>query len=349
MRIFLVMLVAMAGFPAMATAESPRIELSSVHDWLLLLNNDLEADVVAKIAASDYDMIVIDDVSSQKGNDATKSSSVVARLREKADGSPRLVFAYLNIGQAEDYRRYWKTGWRAGAPGFILGTDPEGWQGNYPVAYWRKAWKSRITGPDGILHQIQRAGFDGVYLDWIGGYEDEHVLAAARRDHINARSEMIKWVADISRTAKRNSRAFLIIAQNAAGLLADDAYVGAIDGVAHEDIWFTGADGGPSGDCPVPRSQTELSARSFLLRLDDECLRAFRANVAGAMHFPAYEAVVPVLQAVLRKAKPVFTVDYARRLNNVNEVQRESRALGFVPFVGLRELSSYVAPVDALD
>lgn len=346
MRLLPVLLVLLMISSFTVRAENPTTELSGVRQWLLLLNNDLDDDVVTKIQASSYDMVVIDDVSSQRGADPAHSEQVVKRLRTKPDGNRRLVIAYLNVGQAEDYRVYWKRGWRAGSPRFILGTDPEGWQGNYPVAYWRQDWKSLITGPDGLVDRIQRAGFDGVYLDWIGGFEDEGVLAAARRDHVSARVEMVKWVGEVSSALKQRSPDFLVIGQNAAGLLSDDKYLAAIDAVAHEDIWFTGADRGPSGDCPVPRTQKELSSGIYLKGLDAKCLKAFKANTAGAMHFPGLEAVVPVLQSAQMKGKPVFTVDYASQQRNISKVMNESRNLGFVPFVGSRELSSFVPVVD---
>ena len=181
MRLLPVLLVLLIVSPLAGRADSPKAELSSVRHWLLLLNNDMDDDVVGKIQDSAYDMVVIDDVSSQRGMDGARSKAIVEKLHLKPDGSRRLVIAYLNVGQAEDYRVYWKHGWRAGSPRFILGSDPEGWQGNYPVEYWRQDWKSLITGPDGLSDRIRGAGFDGVYLDWIGGFEDGQVLAAARR------------------------------------------------------------------------------------------------------------------------------------------------------------------------
>jgi cysteinyl-tRNA synthetase len=317
-------------------------ELSSVRSWLLLLNNDLDDAMVSKIAHSGYDMVVIDDVSTQAGFAEGRSKEIVDRLRVKPDGTTRVVIAYLNIGQAEDYRTYWRKGWHPRAPGFILGNDPEGWAGNYPVAYWKPAWKHLIVGDGGVLSRIQGAGFDGVYLDWIGGYEDDSVVAAARRDGVTPAGEMVSWVREVSVAAKARAPGFLVIAQNAAGLIEDPSYTSAIDAVAHEDIWFTGADGGPDGDCPVPRTQADVGSATYKAGLNDACRRAYRRRGSGAMHAVGYDAIVPMLKIAAGRGLSVFTVDYAQVPAHVDNVMRESRALGFVPFVGGRRLDSFV-------
>lgn len=316
--------------------------LGSVRSWLLLLNNDIDEGMGLQIAASDYDMVVIDAVSTQKGMEPGRSRRNVKMFRTKPDGTRRLVIAYVNIGQAEDYRKYWNDSWRTLTPEFILGDDPEGWAGNYPVAYWKPDWKQLIAGPEGMLATIQGWGFDGVYLDWIGGYEDVNVLAAAKRDGVDAAAEMVKWVGEISAHAKARNPAFLIVAQNAAGLLRSPIYTKAIDAVAHEDIWFTGADGGPDGDCPVPRTIKDVGSPSFRQRLNRDCRRAYRRTQANAMHYAGFGEIVPRLLAAGAQGLPVFTVDYALKANNVRHVMLESRALGFIPFAGSRKLDSFV-------
>jgi cysteinyl-tRNA synthetase len=327
-----------------ALAGDTKPALAETTSWLLLLNNDLETAIVDRMAASTYDMVVIDHVSSQPGMPASRSADVVSRLRAKADGSRRLVIAYVNVGQAESYRHYWVKGWKIGHPAWILGSDPDGWQDNYPVAYWSGAWKAIITGENGLLADIQRAGFDGVYLDWIGGFEDQNVIAAARRGGVDPRTEMIRWVREVSADAKGRDPSFLVIAQNAAPLLEDRNYLKAIDAVAHEDIWFTGADSGPEGDCAVPRSQSDVGSPAFVASLTPACQRAYKRDRATAMHFAGEEAIVPMLQSAVDAGKTVLTVDYALRPENVETVRSRSRGFGFVPFVGARSLKAYVPP-----
>lgn len=311
---------------------------------MLLLDNDLKPDTVQTIAASDYDMVVIDDLASMKDHSADDVAAKVRALQVKPDGSRRIVIAYLNVGQAEDYRTYWLKGWRIGSPSWILATDPDGWKGNYPVAYWDAAWQTTIAGQDGLLKSIVDLGFDGVYLDWIGGFEDDRVIAAARRVGVDAREEMIRWVAQVSTAAKALKPGFKIIGQNATALLTDEAYLAALDGVAQEDIWFTGGDGGPEGDCPVPRTASDVGNPAFVEQLPKPCLRAFRKDRSNAMHFAGESEIVPLLDIARAQNKAVFTVDYALHSSNVAWVAARSRTLGFVPFVGARSLSAYIPP-----
>ncbi len=92
-------------------------------------------------------------------------------LKKKKSGNRRLVLAYLSIGEAEDYRYYWKASWRNNPPPFLTKENPN-WEGNYKVKYWMESWKEIICGnEDGkgfnssYLKKIIDAGFDGVYLD----------------------------------------------------------------------------------------------------------------------------------------------------------------------------------------
>lgn len=323
------------------------IDLKDVKSWLLLLNSELDTRTLERIEAAPFDMVVVDHVSSQKNVPEAASASAVRRLQRGPGSTRRLVIAYLNIGQAEDYRKYWQKGWRVGKPRFVLGTDPDGWEGNFPVAYWRPEWKELITGAGGLIAGIRAAGFDGLYLDWVGGFDDQSVLAAARREGVDARLEMIEWVRQVSVGAKAGARPLFVIAQNAAPLLADGGYLEAIDGVSHEDIWFTGADGLAEGDCPVPRTSAEVGSASYLARLNKACRRSHDKDPASAMRFAGEEAIVPLLQRAQAAGKPVFTVDYALDPKNVAFVRDVSRSLGFVPFAGARNLNTIVAiPAD---
>lgn len=336
---------------AMLGVASPRIvkaeaapALASVKTWLLLLNNDLEPATVSALAASRYDMVVVDDVATQPGFSAETMAANVARLQRKADGSRRVVIAYLNVGQAENYRVYWHKGWRIGSPSWVLGLDPEGWDGNYPVAYWNAAWKEIIAGDGGLIDQIAAAGFDGVYLDWIGGFEDTSVVAKARRDGVDARAEMIRWVGEVSARFKTLKPGFFVIGQNATSLLEDDAYLAALDGVAQEDTWFTGADGGIEGDCPVPRDEASVGSAEFRATLNAACRKAYARDTNGAMHAAGESANVPLLQHAKDAGKVVFTVDYASAPENVAFATARSRSYGFVPFVGRRSLKTWAEP-----
>ncbi|XHO05423.1 hypothetical protein ACEQUB_02325 [Ralstonia syzygii] len=123
--------------------------------------------------AQPYDMVVVEAGNTIKQQEKFNTAGMVTRLHTKANGSPRKVIAYIDIGQAESFRTYWiDKQWKAptttkpGVPDFILTVDPDGWAGDYPVAYWDPRWQDLWLGPNGAVAQLAREVFDGVYLDW---------------------------------------------------------------------------------------------------------------------------------------------------------------------------------------
>ena len=77
----------------------------------------------------------------------------------------------MSIGEAEDYRYYWDDSWKRGSPEWLEAENLR-WRGNFVVRYWDPEWKSIVFGnAEAYLDRIIAAGFDGVYLDIIDGYE----------------------------------------------------------------------------------------------------------------------------------------------------------------------------------
>ena len=121
---------------------------------------------------TDYDLLIIDlFYEDNEGNTEALSSSDLAELKTKNNGSRRLLICYMSIGEAEDYRYYWNSSWKAGSPEWLAAENPD-WAGNYKVEYWNDEWKQIIFGnSEAYLDKIIAAGFDGVYLDIIDAYE----------------------------------------------------------------------------------------------------------------------------------------------------------------------------------
>jgi len=146
--------------------------LADAKNFLYLINPQqyaAKADFINAIAATNYDMLIID----LFFNDGVTSftSEEITELRVKANGGQRLVIAYLSIGEVEDYRYYWQSNWSDSKPAWIAGANPD-WPGNYKVWYWEKEWQDIIFGNDSsYLKRILDAGFDGVYLDIIDAFE----------------------------------------------------------------------------------------------------------------------------------------------------------------------------------
>jgi cysteinyl-tRNA synthetase len=119
------------------------------------------------LAAARHDIVLIDFFH----DNSPVTPEEVARLKQKPQGGSRLVIAYMSIGEAEDYRYYWRSNWKPGEPAWIEAVNPD-WPGNFVVQYWDPEWQAIIYGsPDAYLDRILAAGFDGVYLDIIDAFE----------------------------------------------------------------------------------------------------------------------------------------------------------------------------------
>lgn len=317
--------------------------LLDVDHWLYLIDVNLTQETVNLIAESTHDMVVLDFIPSEVNNTDYPMGDVVRQLQRADD--PKLVIAYIDIGEAEDYRTYWQHGWGIGEPEWIAGADPDGWEGNFPVAFWYDDWQHIWLGESGYIQAILDAGFDGVYLDWVEAYSDENVLAIAERDGVDAEDEMIFWVEDIAAFGRAQREDFIVIGQNAAELAERDDYLEVIDAISQEQVWFDGgADNEPPGDCPLPQSDEDVDTDEYLDSLSDVC-RSYAKNEPDSPLHVSTESYLEDLSLAQSKGEIIFTVDYALRPENVEHVYEVSRALGFVPFVGSRSLDRYIDPV----
>ncbi len=325
-----------------APANQAAGPLADVSHWLYLIDVNLEEDTVDEITASSYDMVVIDFITSEAWNRDYPLAEVIAQWHAAAH--PKLVLAYIDIAEAEDYRDYWQPGWRVGNPEWIAGDDPDGWEGNFPVAYWHDEWQAIWLGEGGYMQGILDAGFDGVYLDWVEAYSDENVLEIARADGVDAVQEMIWWVGDIAEFGRGQDPDFIVIAQNAAELAEHDDYVAIIDAIAQEQVWFDGgADNNPPGDCPLPRTDDEIDTAAYRQSLSPACRRTYDEYPDSTLHVSSQE-YLGYLALAQTRGLIIFTVDYALEAENIAWVYQESRSLGFIPFVSNRALDRYVDP-----
>ncbi len=125
-----------------------------------------------EIAETNYDVIIMDAFfEDEEGEPKMLTTGDVEALKRKKNGGRRLVISYMSIGEAEDYRYYWRRGWERVPPSWLAGENPD-WPGNYKVKYWDSEWQAVIFGsPEAYLDRINAAGFDGVYLDIIDAFE----------------------------------------------------------------------------------------------------------------------------------------------------------------------------------
>lgn len=317
--------------------------LADVQRWYYVLDVNLDEDHVSRIEQSTYDMVVVDFIPSEANNTDYPMAQTVARWHD-AD-HPKLVLAYIDVGEAESYRTYWEPGWRVGDPEWILTEDPDGWAENYPVAYWWDEWQAIWLGDGGLIDQIVEAGFDGIYLDWIEGYSDTSVQAFAEQDGVNARQEMLWWIEDLASHGRLRHPGFLVIGQNAVELASTPGYLDTVDGMAVEQIWFDGAaDDQPPGDCPLPRTEADVDTQAYVDSLSPGCRQLWEDYPESTLHTSS-EWYLGQLAVASAADEPIFTVDYALDPDNVTWVYDTSRGLGFVPFTSNRALDTWREPV----
>ena len=230
--------------------------------FLYVLQPDAVGD--AALAAATFEWLVLEP--SRAGDAASEfSQPQLSDIRNGSGCGAKTVLAYLSIGEAEDYRDYWNTAWVAGdegppiagvAPAWLGPSNPR-WGGNYKVRYWDADWQAVIMGTSSgaaktPLDRIIDAGFDGVYLDIVDGFEfwsdpDEGYDELSRAE---ARRRMIEFVIAIGNYAHktRGVAGFRVFPQNAEDIIYDDKgqlddlstqYFAAIDGIGIEDLFYS--------------------------------------------------------------------------------------------------------------
>ena len=155
--------------PHNANAKDIKTVLDA-ENFLYLINSEkfsTKRQFIDALKNTDYDIIIMDLFHFEQ----VYAASEIRELKTKRNGGKRLVICYMSIGEAEDYRYYWNSGWKTRKPAWLAEENPH-WKGNYIVKYWDPDWQKIITGNDGSYQKkILGAGFDGVYIDIIDAFE----------------------------------------------------------------------------------------------------------------------------------------------------------------------------------
>ena len=310
--------------------------LAQVEDFAYQLQGDPVLDL-EPIRQSGFDLVVID-YSADGSDESAFTAEQIAALKE-GEGQPKIVLAYMSIGEAEIGRFYFDPAWITPdpreepdgpfeltdeAPEFLFEPNPE-WPDNFKVRYWDAEWQRIVMN---YLDRILDAGFDGVYLDIIDGFEffgPEDPLGG-NGERPDAASAMIDLVIAIAEHARADPGVenFLVFPQNGANIVDDDsfppetvpdgmsqadhaeqrrqAYWAAIDGIGAEDTFYFGD---ADEDNPYdPQTWTIESLDSF------------------------HEAGLTVL-----------AIDYLTQDVAVDDFYARARARGWVPYASIRDLS----------
>lgn len=260
-----------------------------VDDYIIQLQRP-RADRLGQTA---YDLVISD--ISLSGN----SPDQIETLRT-SEGGPKLVVAYMSIGQAANFQYYWQSEWDdENRPDWI--DAPDGvWAGDFWVQYWAPAWQAIIlTGEDAYIDRIIDMGFDGVLLDRVDAatYYEEQGRDTAYR-------EMADFVMAIADHARERSPGFGVFTINGEDIgLRYPEYLDVVTGILVEDLYY----GYPRDHEPSPADWT-----------------AFRENM---------------LDQWVTAGKLVLTVDYTLRAEQIDAAYTHSAARGYIPYCSDRGLS----------
>ncbi len=235
-------LIVMLSLAKTACAESPPASFA----YILQADSfaKTKSAATARLASCGRDWIVLD---ARFEAETPWQRAELDAIRHSQPG--RKVIAYVSIGEAEDYRPYWRKEWgskgklTAAAPAW-LGTENPEWKGNYRVKYWRPEWQKLILA---AIDDAMTSGFDGVYLDIVDGFEtfekqggqfiDNRVNAETKQSY---RRDMVDWVKRIAARARAKNPAALVIPQNGSQLLAHADFLAAISAIGIEDLFTDG-------------------------------------------------------------------------------------------------------------
>ncbi len=314
-------------------ASAGPLSLVEVSYWAYQIQDISALGAVDALAASHYDMLVLEPTRTDwSSNDKFFNTSAMISHLKKSMGSDgvhrKLVIAYIDIGEAEDWRWYWEwsTAWNCTGsppedwPSYILACDPDGWGGNYPVAYWDQQWKNIIIygiGSDpaqrnymSVLDEVITDGFDGIYMDWIEAFENADVIKAAQAVGKDPAQEMVLFIQEMRAYAAARNPDFILIQQNGAALIdKHPELVTVLDGIAQEAIWF---DGEATDDWNDPAGYDDINDPTL------------------TTHYLGY------LQKYQDAGLPAFSCEYA--LQHAGTAYANSLAHGFVPYVSRRSL-----------
>ena len=246
-----------------------------------------------EIAKSRYDLIVID---YEQNGDGSFSASDIDLM--KANGTKKII-SYVSIGEAEDYRDYWQAGWSKAPPAWLDRENPD-WAGNYKVRYWDADWQKLTIER---FKEIAKAGYDGAYLDIVDAYE----YFEANRP--SAAQDMVDFVTKLAAAARGINPDFLIIPQNAEGLLEYGKYLAVIDGIGKEDLYYG---------------------------LKTDGVRNTQGEIAYSQN---------LLDMATKADKFVLSVEYLTDKTAISTYVNEVTKAGYVPYVGPRDLNKIMPPV----
>jgi len=173
-----------------------------------------------QIAAAPFDVQVVE---------TTSDSGVAftaAQVKQMESGGSQ-VLGYFSLGQAEDYRDYFQSLSKS-----VLGPLDPNWAGDYQVAFWTPEWKA--VAQKAIDNMIS-AGYNGIFFDMVDAYQ----TSWATSHDANAEQDMVNLITSLKDYATSKNPNFKVWVNGAEELLDHSDYLGKIDGLVKEEVYYT--------------------------------------------------------------------------------------------------------------
>lgn len=203
-----------------------------------------KSDVIKILTDSQRDWLVLD---------ASYSAEILWKKKEletiRRAKPGRKIIAYISIGEAEDYRAYWKKEWRhhgklsAKVPSWLGKENPD-WKGNFCVKYWQPEWQKIMLL---VIADAMERGFDGIYLDIVDAFQtwefdgkdwiDDRPNPETNQTY---RHDMVNWVRTIAQRAREVNPDALVIPQNGSQLIENQEFLKTISAIGIEDLFSLG-------------------------------------------------------------------------------------------------------------
>lgn len=331
MRILVVIIAAIIGTQALGGAAlsagpARKVRLDEVKLWAYNIQDVHTKRQYEQLVGSHFDMYVLEPVVTEVGMESFDIAGLIQDIRGhtmQTYGFDPIVLAYVDTGQAENWRWYCNWKCEVGDPDWIVAEDPDDWEDCFPVQFWRDEWKDIVIYGHAGRSQVEetlKAGFDGIYMDWVEAFSDENVIASASEGIEFTAREMLAFIEEIAQYARFDSPNanpdYLIVAQNAPDLYPTDQsrYTSIVDAIAEEAVWFDGTGGFDNW-----RSKKGYNVKTKRLCPD------------------WYRKVLRLLPKI-RRHMPVFIVEYAQRKKAKRVYRRLAPEHGFVPYCTRRSL-----------
>jgi cysteinyl-tRNA synthetase len=276
-----------------------------VHSWAYQLQKiDIE-----KIATNPtFDLIVMD-YSHDGSRDRKFLPTEIARIQQTG----KKALAYISIGEAENYRSYWRAEWSTNPPAWLGPENPK-YLGNFKVRFWDPAWQQLVLD---YIGDIYAQGLDGIYCDIIDAY---YYWQTEHPEMPNADALMMQFISKIrSYSATLGNRPFYIVPQNGESILHEvnitdslrAGFFNDVDAIGVEDVFFRG-----SGDINNP--------------YDPEIAR------------------FPNLQEFVAHQKTVLSIEYLTQKPLIDAYIPQARAKHFIPYCTVRLLDTLIDGISPL-